>query len=128
MRNGKFGDFFKKLSLFFKDFLSVGLRKGLFCNSALLMLNLFLQSLVLLVFILSLFFTLPVDTVAKCLFVIVRIEVDNRYLFIVHRLSVSVTYRFRFWVSFIVFSYVTFFMLYDKRYLTVTETVLRNQF
>jgi len=32
--NGKFGDFFKKLSLFFKGFFSVGLRKGLFCNSA----------------------------------------------------------------------------------------------
>ena len=34
LRNGKFGDLFKKLSLFFKGFLSVGLRKGLFCNSA----------------------------------------------------------------------------------------------
>ncbi|OQX80159.1 MAG: hypothetical protein B6D56_05655 [Candidatus Omnitrophica bacterium 4484_70.1] len=39
LQNGKFGDFFKKLSLFFKDFLSVGLRKELFCNSAFISLN-----------------------------------------------------------------------------------------
>jgi len=43
--------------------------------------------------------------------VIVQIGVDNQYLFIVHRLSVSVTYRPRFWVSSIVFSYVTFLRL-----------------
>ena len=52
-----------------------------------------------------------ISTVAKCLFVIIRIEApkgDNRYLFIVYRSSVSVTYRLRLWVSAVVFSYLTF--------------------
>jgi len=48
------------------------------------------------------------STVAKCLFMIVGIEVDNRCLFIVHRLSVSVTYRSCIWVSSVVFSYLIF--------------------
>ena len=56
------------------------------------------------------------DTVAKRLFVIVWIEVDNQYLFIVYRSSVSVTYRLRFWVSFIVFFYDNFLItIYDLR-------------